>query len=40
MLKRRKLGHLLLEMADEFEQQGEFAAAELLRAVHDGRPFE
>jgi hypothetical protein len=37
MLKRRKLGHLLLEMADEFEQRGEFAAAELLRAVHDGR---
>lgn len=37
MLKQRKLGNILLEMADEFERDGESAAANLLREAHAGR---
>jgi hypothetical protein len=37
MLKKRSLGHLLLEMADELQKKGDFDAAQLLRAAYDGR---
>jgi hypothetical protein len=42
ILTKHSLGHLLLEMADEFEREGDIDAAALLRAAHgaprQGRP--